>query len=218
MDLKYINYMWSLVTNEKLFLDIEIQCCDGFVETNKCFLMFTGPPLNCVLSDCKEDQIKICMPEFTCLEVFHLTRGLSKFVLNVSENLIMPDFIPGEGEKELILTTKFVAEKKVPKVTKSKIKSVSSRSTSKCCSFCGLQFESSLKLAKHSYKVHPKSEPTFECKLCLEKFHYKHILNQHELRKHSNLSFSCDSCNKSFSLKSNLLKHRRKFHENYNKS
>lgn len=224
MDLYYVKHIWRIVTSEKISLDTEIQCCDGLVQTNKCFLLFFEPTLNFISNDWKEDQIKIFMPEFTCLEVFHLTRELSQFVLKSSstlpksENIIKEDFFPGEEGEELVLTSKFVIEKEMSNESSRKIKCVSSRSKSKCCSYCGLVFESSAKLAIHSYKVHPKSdELRFECKLCFKKFHYKYLLNQHDLRKHSNLSFSCDICQKTFSLKSNLLKHHRKFHSIKNK-
>lgn len=217
MDLSYVKHIWRIVTSEKIYLDTEIQCCDGLVQTNKCFLLFSEPTLNFILNDWKEDQIKIFMPEFTCLEVFHLTRELSFILKSLStlpksESIIKEDFFPGEKGEELVLTSKFVVEKEMPNESSSKIKCVSSRSKSKCCSYCGLQFESSAKLAKHSYNVHPKSELRFECQLCFKKFHYKYLLDKHDLRKHSNLSFSCDICQKTFSLKCNLLKHHRKFH------
>ena len=87
-----------------------------------------------------------------------------------------------------------------------------SRSTSKICPICGLLFQSAAKLTHHKYDVHPKVKDKFECLKCFMKFPYQHLLNKHNLRKHSDLKFFCSHCSKLFSLKSNLLKHQKKFH------
>ena len=201
----------------RLPLDVVLSCCDGVkIKTNKCFYASFDQILGCVF---KSDNIVpdvIILPEFTSQEVHSkLLNHFSDFdsiTINSQCSLSSPeeDHDEERSDSSPHIDSNFIGKTfECPSGDQLFKKRAF---LSKCCFYCGAQFETPKKLARHYYNVHPKVTDTFKCEVCLERFPYKHVLTKHVERKHRNLLFPCLSCNKSFTLKFNLLRHVRKFH------
>lgn len=213
------------------FYDTTIICSNGYIKTNKCFLVLSDRILSCILCDLSSNRLEvILMNDYKTEEVFSLTRKFSK-IFKASGKL---EFQPLQGRQE----TGFEIQKKLynqqEKTKDSKIVSGSEcfveklaifksnkgslidenegRSESSLCSDCGKIFSSSKKMRNHKYNVHPKITDRYECDQCPKKFPYVHTLNKHKLISHSRERFRCSICSKSFGLRCNLLKHIRIFH------
>ena len=223
--------IWNLMDGES-FLDTTIICCDGYIKTNKCFLVFSDPIVGCICGVLSPyHQEVILMMEYTTSEVFCITKNFCK-TYTASQNLkiwpydenqeVASDIAKSnynrEGE-ETIQNLKFssgsVGESFVEKTEKSKSdrSNTQGRSESKVCTDCGKIFTSSKQMRNHKYNVHPEIKDKYECEHCLQKFPYVHVLNKHKIRRHSGERFVCSNCNKSFTIRSNLLKHIKIFHE-----
>lgn len=221
--------IWNLIDGESFF-DTTIICCDGYVKTNKCFLVFSDPIVACILGVLSPyRQEVILMKEYTTSEVFLNTKTFSK-IYTASQNLgLRPCDERKEAASDIersyynpeepIRNFKFsygsvsecleVENIDISKIVKSNIQG---RSESKICSDCGKIFSSSKQMRNHKYNVHPSVKDKYECEKCLQKFPYVHLLNKHKIRSHSRERFVCSNCNKSFTLRSNLLKHIKIFH------
>ena len=231
MSFDHGNFIWNLVNADEKTFDTKILCSDGYVITNKCFLTLASKFISCVCDTFSllDFEDAILLTDFSCYEVFILTNKYSVIfrddhvkATETHDDLGQPkrkndeeNFGGADDGRELKMSNLDLSMRDNRNSPSGEILNpvVSrSRSTSKICPICGLLFQSAAKLTHHKYDVHPKVKDKFECLKCFMKFPYQHLLNKHNLRKHSDLKFFCSHCSKLFSLKSNLLKHQKKFH------
>lgn len=84
------------------------------------------------------------------------------------------------------------------------------------CPECKKMMANELSLSHHMASIHPKTEPSFLCHLCINKYHTQKSLESHISLVHSGKEFVCKykGCGVKYKRKNSLKDHISREHEN----